>query len=132
MTTEASSSGPRAGPLPESTLSSTSASALDRLGVAVESAVTQALDATERSLARRVGGRVAHAVRLTLRLLLWAALLFYFVFGIAFLWTRYWVMPRIDTYRPWIEASAAKALQTRVTIGRIHTGWRGLHPHLRL
>lgn len=67
-----------------------------------------------------------------LRCLFWAALTIYGVAAIGFLGVRYWVLPRVDQWRPQIEAYASQALGARVTIGAIHANWQGLNPSLQL
>ena len=99
---------------------------------AVEAAVEEVIDAAERSLAQRIGARIAHTVRATLRVAFIATVIAYFIFGATWLATRYWLMPRIDTYRPWLETEISRLLATPVRIAHIETGWRGFFPHLRL
>ncbi|WZB75143.1 hypothetical protein WJ972_00180 [Achromobacter insuavis] len=41
-------------------------------------------------------------------------------------------MPRVDQWRPQIEAYASQALGARVTIGAIQADWQGLNPRLDL
>ena len=67
-----------------------------------------------------------------LRSLFWAALTVYGVVAIGFLGVRYWVLPRVDQWRPQIEAYASQALGARVTIGAIKANWQGLNPRLDL
>jgi len=67
-----------------------------------------------------------------LRSLFWAALTVYGVVAIGFLGVRYWVLPRVDHWRPQIEAYASQALGARVTIGAIKANWQGLNPRLDL
>lgn len=67
-----------------------------------------------------------------LRSLFWAALIVYGVVAIGFLGVRYWVLPRVDQWRPQIEAYASQALGARVTIGAIDANWQGLNPRLDL
>lgn len=67
-----------------------------------------------------------------LRSLFWAALTVYGVVAIGFLGVRYWVLPRVDQWRPQIEAYASQALGARVTIGAIQANWQGLNPRLDL
>ncbi|MGH8818784.1 MAG: YhdP family protein [Achromobacter pestifer] len=67
-----------------------------------------------------------------LRCLYWAALTVYGVVAIGLLGVRYWVLPRVDQWRPQIEAYASQALGARVTIGGIQANWQGLNPRLDL
>lgn len=66
------------------------------------------------------------------RFLCWFALAVYVVVAAALLGLRYWVLPRIDDWRPRIEAYASETLGARVEIGRIEADWRGLNPSLKL
>lgn len=106
--------------------------AVERVELAVESAIDRTRDAAERSLARRFGAGCASVLRWSLRTTGLLLLIAYFLFGLLYLGTRYWLMPRVDDYRAEIEAAATRALGVRVTLDRIETGWRGIHPHLRL
>ncbi len=56
----------------------------------------------------------------------------YVVVAVGVLGVRYWVLPRIDQWRPEIEAYASRALGSRVEIGAIQANWRGLNPRLEL
>ncbi|HXF45013.1 MAG TPA: DUF3971 domain-containing protein, partial [Burkholderiaceae bacterium] len=107
-------------------------SALARVERAVEQAVDETLAAAERSVARRFGAGCAAALRVALHAIGWLLLVAYFAFGLLYLGTRYWLMPRIDEWRPRVEAIAGRTLGVRVQLDRIETGWRGIHPHLRL
>lgn len=98
----------------------------------VEEAVEQAIERTEASLARRFGLSCVRGLHRALKLLLALFVVGFFAFGTLLLFTRHWVMPRIDEARPWIEAQASRALGTQVTIGRIDAGWRGFNPRLTL
>ena len=62
----------------------------------------------------------------------WTLVAAYFAFGALLLVTRYYVLPRIDQWRPQIEDIASGALKGTVTIGRIEAGWRAFNPHLSL
>ncbi len=64
--------------------------------------------------------------------LFWAVLTVYGVVAIGLLGVRYWVLPRVDQWRPQIEAYASQALGARVTIGAIQANWQGLNPRLEL
>jgi len=105
---------------------------LHRLEQEVETAVEHAVAATEASLARRFGAGCVRGLRTALKAIGIAALVFYFVFGLSLLAARYWLLPRIDQARPWIEARASALLAADVRIGRIEATWRGIDPVLRL
>lgn len=67
-----------------------------------------------------------------LRGLYWGALAVYGVAAIGLLGLRYWVLPRVDQWRPQIEAYASQALGAQVSIGAIQANWQGLNPRLDL
>ena len=56
----------------------------------------------------------------------------YGVAAIGLLGLRYWVLPRVDQWRPQIEAYASQALGAQVSIGAIQANWQGLNPRLDL
>ncbi len=56
----------------------------------------------------------------------------YFVSATALLITRYWVLPRVDEWRPDIEAVLTESLGAPVKIGAIDGQWRSLSPVLSL
>jgi uncharacterized protein (TIGR02099 family) len=45
---------------------------------------------------------------------------------------RYWFLPNIDHYRNEIASVASEAAGHPITIGAIHAGWEGWHPHFSL
>ncbi len=108
------------------------AAALVEVEHVVGKAVGHAIEATERSLAQRCGAGCVRGLRWTLKALAVAALVVYFAFGAALLATRYWLMPRIDAYRPALEREVSRLLGADVRIGRIDARWRAFNPHLRL
>nr|WP_235816963.1 YhdP family protein [Bordetella ansorpii] len=67
-----------------------------------------------------------------LRCLLWGVLAIFVLAAVAFLGLRYWVLPRVDQWRPQIERYASDALGARVRIDHIAADWSGLNPRLRL
>lgn len=71
-------------------------------------------------------------VRKTLRYLLIALLLAYFVAATTMLGVRYLVLPHIDVWRPEIEKRLSSALGAHVTMGEISASWSGLNPTLSL
>lgn len=105
---------------------------LARVERAVEQAVEASIAGAERSLARRFGAGCVAALRVSVKAVGVLLLVGYFAFGLLYLGTRHWLMPRIDDWRPQVEAFAGRTLGVRVQIDRIETGWRGIHPHLRL
>jgi uncharacterized protein (TIGR02099 family) len=99
---------------------------------AAEELVERAVVAAERSLAHRIGLRGLRLVLLGLRGLWALAIVAYFLFGIAVLVTRYYLLPHIDDWRTRVEAVASAALKAPVSVGRIEADWQGLHPRLTL
>jgi uncharacterized protein (TIGR02099 family) len=99
---------------------------------AVGETVGHAIEATERSLARRCGDGVVRALHVGIKALAVALIVAYFAFGALLLTVRYAVMPRIDDARPWIESRVSTALGAQLSIGRIDAGWRGFQPRLTL
>lgn len=71
-------------------------------------------------------------VQKTLRLLLIALLLLYFLAATAMLGVRYLVLPHINEWRPVIEKRLSSALGAHVTMGEIAASWSGLNPTLAL
>ncbi|WP_144638467.1 YhdP family protein [Bordetella genomosp. 13] len=67
-----------------------------------------------------------------LRCLFWGVLAVFVLAAAAFLSLRYWVLPRVDQWRPQIERHVSDALGARVRIGHIDADWSGLNPRLRL
>src|SRR5262245_13350950 len=68
---------------------------------------------------------------------LWRALEFlawtaFFVFAMLVLVLRFWVLPKVEEYRPEITAAATRALGAPVKIGAIEAGWLGLRPQVSL
>lgn len=118
--------------MPNPDASPAATSSLERIEHAIEQVVEEALAATERTLAQRFGAGFVRAVRLALRAAFAALVVACFGFGLALLATRYWLMPRIDQARPWLEAEASRVLATNVSIGRISAAWQGFHPQLKL
>ncbi|MFN3567152.1 MAG: hypothetical protein ACK4V1_14350, partial [Burkholderiaceae bacterium] len=106
--------------------------ALAQIEHAVGEAVEHAIEATERTLAQRFGAGCVRALRMTFKAAFVAAVVAYFAFGALLLATRYWLMPRIDEYRPALEREASRLLGADVRVGRIDAGWRAFNPHLRL
>ena len=51
----------------------------------------------------------------------------YFVSAAVMLFTRYWVLPRVDQWRPEIEQMVSDSVGTPVQIGQIQARWRSLN-----
>ncbi len=79
-----------------------------------------------------MAGRPLAVVRLFLRFLLIAAILAYFAAAAGLLATRYWLLPRIDQWRPEIEQTLSRAVGTPVRFDSIQADWRGLNANLKL
>jgi uncharacterized protein (TIGR02099 family) len=99
---------------------------------AAEVLVERAVVAAERSLAHRIGQRGLRVVMFGLRAAWTLATIAFFLFGVAVLATRYYLLPHIDDWRTRIEASASSALKAPVTVGHIEADWQGLQPRLTL
>ncbi len=123
---DSSSSGPGTPSRP------TAATALDRVELAVEEAVDRATSAAERTAERHLGHHAVAVLAWTFKAIGLLLLFVYFAFALLYLGTRYWVMPRIDDYRPRIEAAVSKVLGAPVSVDRIETGWDGVNPTLRI
>ncbi|ANN71421.1 TIGR02099 family protein [Bordetella bronchialis] len=67
-----------------------------------------------------------------LRGLLWSLWIIYVAAAVGLLGLRYFVLPRIDQWRPQIEQYASQTLGAPVRIGHIAADWRGLNPRLTL
>ncbi|HUH60470.1 MAG TPA: YhdP family protein [Candidimonas sp.] len=67
-----------------------------------------------------------------LRVLGRVALAAYFVAAVLFLGLRYWVLPNVDQWQPYISQQLSSALGTQVRLGGVTAEWTGLYPRLRL
>ncbi len=67
-----------------------------------------------------------------LRCLLWGVLAVYTAAALACLGLRYWVLPRIDQWRPADRAAGLEGGGRAVSIGAISADWSGLNPRLHL
>jgi uncharacterized protein (TIGR02099 family) len=75
-----------------------------------------------------VSGHDHIVLRRTLRVVLVIALVLYFIATALFLGLRYVVLPRIDSFRPRIEAVVSEKLRTQFTIGKLAPHWSGFQP----
>jgi len=73
-----------------------------------------------------------HVAKKAFRCLYWFLACAYLAAALSVLGLRYLVLPRIDDFRPRIEAEASQALGAPVAIGGVHADWTGLNPRLRL
>ena len=75
---------------------------------------------------------VLRPVKYLLRLAILSLLLLYFVAAATMLTVRYWVLPRINDWRPLIEQHVSAALGAKVSIAELSADWSGLNPTLAL
>jgi uncharacterized protein (TIGR02099 family) len=73
-----------------------------------------------------------HVTVHTYRVLTWTVLIAGFGFAAAMLGIRYYVLPDIDRYRPWIESGVSRATGQTVTIAHASGTWSGYRPSLKL
>jgi uncharacterized protein (TIGR02099 family) len=66
------------------------------------------------------------------RLATWLVLIAGLAITLLLLGVRYWLLPSIDSYRPWIESVVSRAAQQRVTIARVSGNWSEVRPRLAL
>lgn len=79
-----------------------------------------------------MAGILLAGIKLLLRFLLISAILVYFVAAAGLLATRYWLLPRVDQWRPEIEQALSQAVGTPVRFDAITADWRGLNANLRI
>jgi uncharacterized protein (TIGR02099 family) len=66
------------------------------------------------------------------RLVTWTVLVAGIAFAVLVLGLRYWILPNIDQYRDGIAHIITKAINQRITIGKVSGNWDGLRPELVL
>ena len=81
---------------------------------------------------RRLRTLAWHGLRFQARWLWRLSLLVVFLVAAVVLGLRYWLLPRIDEYRPRLVAELSQALGAPVTLGPLHADWQGLRPTLEL
>lgn len=74
----------------------------------------------------------SRTLKILLRFVLLLLIVSYFVVAGVLLVTKYWFMPRIDSWRPTIESSLSQALGTKVELDRIRAEWNGMSPAFEL
>jgi uncharacterized protein (TIGR02099 family) len=79
---------------------------------------------------RPVSGGDHVVLRRIFRVVLAFALVLYFIATGLFLALRYVVLPRVDSFRPQIEAAVSEKLRTQFTIGKLAPHWSGFQPGL--
>ncbi|TAL98268.1 MAG: DUF3971 domain-containing protein [Paraburkholderia sp.] len=85
-------------------------------------------DPHEAGRARPSSGSDHVVLRHTLRVVLAIALVLYFIAVGLFLGLRYAVLPRVDAFRPHIEAAVSSKLHAQLDIGRLAPHWTGFQP----
>ncbi|MBP6020451.1 MAG: TIGR02099 family protein [Burkholderiaceae bacterium] len=70
--------------------------------------------------------------RALLRVLGRLALVAYFLIALSVLGVRYWLLPNIDQFRPYVAQQLSLALDTQVSIDAVSAQWKGLNPSLAL
>ena len=71
-------------------------------------------------------------VKLALRVVLVTVIVAYFLIAAGLLAARYYVLPRVDQWRPDIEKALSQAVGTPVSFDAISADWRGLNANLTL
>jgi uncharacterized protein (TIGR02099 family) len=77
-------------------------------------------------------GILLGVVKLLLRFALIAGILAYFLAAAVLLVTRYWVLPKVDQWRPEIEQAISQAVGTQVKFDAIQADWHGLNANLKI
>ncbi len=75
---------------------------------------------------------VLRHTRALLRVLGRLALVAYFLMALLVLGVRYWLLPNIDQFRPYVAQQLSLALGTQVSIDAVSAQWKGLNPSLAL
>jgi uncharacterized protein (TIGR02099 family) len=88
----------------------------------------ESADPHETGQVRPVSGNDHIVLRRILHVVLALALVLYFIATGLFLGLRYVVLPRVDSFRPQIEAAISDKLRTQLTIGRLAPHWSGFQP----
>ena len=82
----------------------------------------------EAGQVRSVSGDHHVVLRHTLRVLLGIALVVYFIAAGLFMGLRYGLLPRVDSFRPRIEALVSEKIHAQLTIGKLAPHWTGFQP----
>ncbi|MFL9897598.1 YhdP family protein [Paraburkholderia fungorum] len=90
----------------------------------------ESADPHETGQVRPVSGSDHIVLRRTFHVVLALALVLYFIATGLFLGLRYVVLPRIDSFRPRIEATVSEKLHAQFTIGKLAPHWSGFQPGL--
>ncbi|RAS22883.1 uncharacterized protein (TIGR02099 family) [Paraburkholderia bryophila] len=90
----------------------------------------ESADPHETGQVRPVSGSDHIVLRRTFHVVLAVALVLYFIAAGLFLGLRYVLLPRVDAFRPRIEATVSDKLHTQFTIGKLAPHWSGFQPGL--
>ncbi|MBC3811967.1 YhdP family protein [Undibacterium aquatile] len=85
-----------------------------------------------RSRWRRLSSHTFAACGGSIRFVLRAALLLYFVFCILVLVLRYLVLPHVADYKPEVEAMVSRAIGRELHMASLQASWQGFNPQLVL
>jgi uncharacterized protein (TIGR02099 family) len=77
---------------------------------------------------RPVRGGDHVVLRHTLRVLAAIALVIYFIAAALFMGLRYGLLPRVDAFRPRIEALVSEKIHAQLSIGKLAPHWTGFQP----
>ena len=90
----------------------------------------ESADPHETRQVRPASGSAHVVLHRTSHVVLALALAFYFIAAGLFLGLRYVLLPRVDAFRPRIEAIVSEKLHTQFTIGKLAPHWSGFQPGL--
>nr|WKF58397.1 hypothetical protein HUO10_002895 [Paraburkholderia busanensis] len=90
----------------------------------------ESADPHETGQVRPVSGSDHIVLRRTLHVAVVVALVLYFIAAGLFLGLRYVLLPRVDAFRPRIEATVSGKLHAQFTIGKLAPHWSGFQPGL--
>ncbi|WP_244306322.1 YhdP family protein [Paraburkholderia lacunae] len=90
----------------------------------------ESADPHETGQVRPASGSAHVLLHRTSHVVLALALALYFIAAALFLGLRYVLLPRIDSFRPQIEATVSDKLHTQFTIGKLAPHWSGFQPGL--
>ncbi|MFM0741314.1 AsmA-like C-terminal region-containing protein [Paraburkholderia xenovorans] len=88
----------------------------------------ESADPQETGQVRPVSGSDHIVLRRTFHVVLAVALVLYFIATGLFLGLRYVLLPRVDAFRPRIEATVSDKLHAQFTIGKLAPYWSGFQP----
>ncbi len=88
----------------------------------------ESADPHETGQVRPASGTAHVVLHRASHVVLGLALAFYFIAAALLLGLRYVVLPRVDSFRPQIEAAVSEKLHTPFTIGKLAPHWSGFQP----